>query len=392
VFPSGNLAEGISIRVRGHSYHLSSFEVEGKSDHHGRFSVDVPGNSYCLVLASSREMAAPMGKIVVRHEQPSQPLSFTLQPLTRVTFKTGEADRDPFGENAVTIHQDDGMQGKYFKSLSADRRLAKEPRHGDLFFRQNIYFKQKGLQGIKLGPGHFEVQRVSGRKALRFSIESETQLNLDLRELSTDKHLLRGQIVAAPGTSCSVENAQVHGIARILHSDNTTVFQSFQAIGDQQGHFAVSLPEHPFVVTVTSADESCRGVAIVPANAQKVVLVLEPAVTVSGTLLRWDGTPVAGRRVTAAIQHSFQGKFQPDSDKQKVTTDAQGKFKFTGLIAAQSYQVRVPGKRLPGEAGTSPAQTFSFRTVVNNANQSLGDVKLPTPSDDAVAATNPSAD
>ncbi len=113
------------------------------------------------------------------------------------------------------------------------------------------------------------------------------------------------------------------------------------------------------------------------------VLKLEPAVSLSGRVLRTDGTPVSGvvlspQGLTDLKPHLNRLVILPDADAKKLLgakTDAQGRFILQGLPPRTEFQIRCesPLKVAPGSAGSvftteKLEQKFGTMTLYRPAN------------------------
>ncbi|MFN3151883.1 carboxypeptidase-like regulatory domain-containing protein [Bremerella sp.] len=128
-----------------------------------------------------------------------------------------------------------------------------------------------------------------------------------------------------------------------------------------------------------SRDGRCQGLAFVPPDIEEFDILMAPRMNVTGTMLEVDGTPVANRPISAIVEFEFDGEVYSATDKWGTTTDAQGRFELTGLIAAKKYSVRVLREPQPGEIGQRLEFALHFTTDKNNPTQDLGEVKIPSP-------------
>jgi len=381
LLPDGSPAEDVSLRVEGASRSISTYYDYVKTDHRGRFEAELPGNSYCLVLAKTDKMAVPARQFIVPHDRPVDPLTLSLQPMARVSGTVTDRNGEPMQNERIIIHQADGKWPSYFHALSSEQHLAKPPRNATLSFRHGAMTDERGKYEVYLGPGRYEIKVGDDPRPKQLTIDSSKPLELDLKDKSVPKRWLRGRVVMAGVCECSVAGARVKGLAQDFNSDESFYFVSFKKSCGLLGNFETEVLEFPYVVSVTSRDGKCRGLAFVPPDKDQINILLAPPVKVVGTLLEEDGTPVANRPLTAIVEYTYDGHTQPAPDKHGTTTDAQGRFELTGLVAGQKYTVRILRKARPGDVRQRLEFACHFTTERNHANQKLGEVKIAAPSE-----------
>jgi len=106
---------------------------------------------------------------------------------------------------------------------------------------------------------------------------------------------------------------------------------------------------------------------LAPKSAERLTVKLERCGSVSGRILDEDGQPVAGAAV-----HVMGHPNNPNRDFHRVSTDGNGHFHVTGLVAGQEYYV--------GQWGDVPvSRVFLNLTLEAGQHKDLGDIKIVGP-------------
>lgn len=379
--PDGSPAEGVWVKCSGSNEPTSSFNSHARTDDAGKFLMEVPGNSYGIVFAKTEDMAAPAKPLVFHHNQSLEPFVLTLKPMARVFGKLTDRNGQPLKMEKLSFHRIDGKGGKYFEMLPVHERLKNGPQH--TFTSEGYYTKtdEQGKYEVLLGQGQYEVRLGGSSQQQNFTVDSEDPKELDLRNETLPERVLKGHVVTLEGSGCSAARARVQGLAQSLRTSKNFYYATFQTSCDEKGNFETKPVAYPYIVTVKSRDGKCQGLAFVPPDTDEFDIALAPPLKVTGTLVEQDGTPVANRPISAIIEFEFDGEVHSATAKWGATTDAQGRFELSGLIAAQTYSVRVLREAQPGEIGQRLEFAFHFTTEENNASQNVGEVKVASPTE-----------
>lgn len=377
--PDGSPAKVTPVFFEGVNEPTRGFHEFAVTDHAGKFSAEVPGNSYCIAFAKTDDMAAPPERLVIYHDQPVPPITLTLQPMARVFGKLTDRNGQPLKNGKVRFRQADGKWGKYFESLPADLRLKDGPSSSTITNGHYTQADEEGKYEILLPQGQHEVYLDKDIQPYRLTLDSEEPKKLDLQNRFLPERVLKGRLVVAEGSGCSVAKARIQGLAQSVSSSKNFYYATFTTSSNAQGEFSTKPLDKPYMVTVKSQDGTCQGLAFVPPDVDDVDILLAPPRKVTGTLLEADGTPVAKRPITAVVEFELDDQTYTASDKWGTTTDAQGRFEITGLVAGQKITVRVLREAKPGEIGQRLEFAFHFTTEENNAQQDLGEVKVASP-------------
>lgn len=357
----------------------SSFSSYAMTDHEGKFYVEVPGNSYGIVFAKTDDHAVSPKHLVIRHDQPLEPTILTLQPMTKVFGKLIDRNGQPLKLEKLAFYQTDGKSGKYFETLPAQQRLEKGPRSSSITDGYYTKTDEKGNYEVLLGRGQYQIRLGSNAQPQRFTIDSGDPKELNLRNSTLPERILKGRVVVAEGSECSVGRARVQGVAQGFRSSKNFYYATFQTSCNVSGNFETKPLAYPYIVTVKSQNDKCQGLAFLPPDMDEFDVLLAPPMKVTGTLVEQDRTPVADRPITAVVEFEFDGQVHTVPAKWSATTDAQGRFELKQLVAGQTYTVRVLRDAQPGELGQRLEFAFHFTTEENNANQGLGEVKIASP-------------
>lgn len=377
--PDGSPAEGVPVFFNGTNEPTRGFHEFAWTDHEGKFYAEVPGNSYCIVFAETDDMAASPERLVVHHDKPVQPVTLTLQPMARVFGKLTDRNGQPLKNGKLRFRQADGKWGKYFESLRADQRLKNGPSSSSISNGHYAQADEEGKYEILLPQGQHEIFLDKDVRPQRITLDSSEPKEIDLQNRFLPERVLKGRLVAAEGNECSVAKARIKGLAQSLRSSKNFYYATFVTSSDVQGEFSTKPLDRPYIVTAKSQDGTCQGLAFVPPDVDDVDILLAPPMKVAGTLLEADGTPIAKRPITAVVEFELDGETHTASSKWGTTTDAQGRFELTGLVAGQKYTVRVLRDAQPGEIGQRLEFALHFTTQENNVKQDLGEVKVASP-------------
>ncbi|PQO40338.1 hypothetical protein C5Y96_01850 [Blastopirellula marina] len=377
--PDGSPAEGVPVNCSGSNEPTSGFSSYDRTDNEGKFYLEVPGNSYAIVFAKTEALAAPVKPLVIHHDQPLEPITLTLKPMARVFGKLADRNGQPLKMEKLSFHRIDGKGGKYFETLPVDQRLKNGPRHSFTSERYNTKSDEQGNYEVLLGQGQYEIRLRNRTQHQELMVDSEEPKKLDLRNEAFPERVLSGHVVTVEGSGCSAARARVQGLAQSHRSSKEFYYATFQMSCDEKGNFETKPLGYPYVVTVKSRDGKCQGLAFVPPDTDEFDILLAAPIKATGTLVEQNGTPVANRPITAIVEFEFNGEVHSATAKWGTTTDAQGRFELTGLVAGQKCSVRVLREAQPGEIGQRLEFAFHFTTQENNASQYLGEVKVASP-------------
>ncbi len=380
--PDGSPAEQVLVECRGKNDLTSGFNEFALSDQEGKFYIEVPGNSFCIIFAKTDDQAISPKHLVIRHNQPLEPVTVTLQPMTKVLGTLTDRNGQPLTSEKLAFYQTDGKSGRYFETLPVEQRLQNEPDSTSIFDSYYTKTDEKGKYEILLGRGQYELRLTEDSSPQFFDIDSEEPKPLDLRNDKLPKRVLKGRVVAAEGSNCRVANARVQGVAQSFKVTDKFYYSRFSVSSDANGLFEAKPFSHPYLVVVKSHDKKCQGMAFVPPNAEEFDILLAPPTKVTGTLVEQDGTPVANRPLTAVVEFDLDGEVHTAPATWSDTTDAQGRFEFTKLVAGQAYTVRILQDAQPGELGQRLEIAFHFTTEENGPAKDLGEIKRRTPPGD----------
>ncbi|WDI40414.1 carboxypeptidase-like regulatory domain-containing protein [Bremerella sp. P1] len=377
--PDGSPAEGVWVKCSGSNEPSSSFDIYDRTDDEGSFYLEVPGNSYGIVFAKTDDMAAPAKPLVIHHDQSLEPFILKLKPMARVFGKLADRNGQPLKMEKLSFNRIDGKGGKYFEMLPIDQRLKNGPRHS--FTSEGYYTKtdEKGNYDVLLGQGQYEIRLRNNTQHQEFMVDSEDPKELDLRNEALPERVLKGHVVTVKGSECNAARARVQGLAQSPRLSKNFYYATFQTSCDEKGNFETKPIGYPYVVTAKSRDGKCHGLAFVPPDTDEFDIVLAPPMKATGKLVDQEGTPIANRPITAIIEFELDGETHTASSKWGTTTDAQGRFELTGLVAGQKYTVRVLRDAQPGEIGQRLEFALHFTTQENNVKQDLGEVKVASP-------------
>jgi hypothetical protein len=357
------------VVVLAHNATDESVAVETLSDDKGRYSfTNLPAGRYGItadpphyayINASERPEVDPF-TVDLRQKQAAT-LDLVLQPFVRVAGRVVDAESSPVGGASIVAAP---AGAPLFQSLFNGQGEAVSAPDG----RFTLLLSPQWTDELQLIVRHGS--HAPGRSE-RFAPKGKAPAEVTIRlgrgvEVS-------GQIVDASGRG--VEEATIAWIEvddksgfrppaeQLLRNDGGVWPKSGKG-----GSFVVRVGEGKYDFAATAPGHragSERGVEVGSAGA-KVRLVLEPAATISGIVVREDGTPVEGVRIAVVDDRR--------TVDEAVTTAADGSFTLGGVAPGELRLMAMKPEEMVEETITTTAPASNLRIVVPAAGGLRGKV------------------
>ncbi len=378
--PNRQSIEQVWVRVHGCGPTVDWYQESASTDAKGRFQVEVPGDSYCLINAKSDGFASVVEKRVVRRGEKPEGLNLMLQPMVRVTGVGVDRIGDPIEEEDVTFRLLDGDDGKYFEHLPDEEKLP-EPPGSRKDFRRVFWHRTKtddlGRFEVMLPIGQFEGSLGFNGKKQPFTVEPDKPLQLTLKNENLPKRILKGHVVAVEQPKKGVEGVYVSIVAVTPDTRRTTKL-TYRAGHKTKvnGHFQFEVEDSAYVLKANSPDGKLIGFQFVPAGKLEATLKLGPTVSIQGKLLDADGKPVTKNIISAHIELELGPDVFCPFGQQSGRLDEEGRFVIEKLIPGQKYNMRIWRGRTPDGKSSLIEDIFSYTPKADDDKKDVGTFKL----------------
>jgi RNA polymerase sigma factor (sigma-70 family) len=311
------------------------------------------------VVVKGRLIDKATGKVV----PPQQVIHVKLPSNTNPgNFQGDMRDWPPDGSFVITVPPGEG----FFTAAARDS--------GALYARARLAKADKG-RGVG-GTGDKETITTMLDAMNAYKI---VDVPADAREFAIDLELTRaashkGKVVDAEGKP--IVGTEAYGLIATWGKITKLEGDSFEITGLEPGH--------PRSLSITHKGRKLAGSVVVGDAEMKsdepVVVRLVPIGSIKGRLVDDDGMPLSGASVRIAYYEldginlpSGRGGVWPTNET--VTTDADGRFEFAGIIPGLDTNLWIEVKSRPRERFTSDRLSKQF-TPESNATIDFGDVKV----------------
>ena len=339
-FADGTPAAGIVVKVAGAGHDSDSFHGQTTSREDGSFQIGVfPNELYMLGIDDSKWSANIIDGFVVRPGTPIENLKLTLQPATRVHGRVVMGkDRKPVAKEYVSLRQ----AGRNLSSLpgvelpNPDRlRTYIQP-----VLNRSYITDADGHYEFHVGPGEYTLgpSQVEVQKAL---VTNQPELTFDFEKPLNEKAPLTGSVVDAQSGQ-GIPRALITGIYRHHFGAGDLEFVTG---GDGKFRGEGQLYPYPIALHAQSADGLLGGLLeIGPNDAEATIKVQELSKAAGQIIDEATGRPLANRKVKYGVRVHIGDDKAPwrDSFGGTTTTDAEGNFELTKLVAGGEYHINVP--------------------------------------------------
>ncbi len=332
VLADGSPAAGILVRVDGTGPGGSALQRAILSQADGRFSLDVDPYLVYAVSIDDLVWSAPVvDGFAVDPQRPTPNLRVVLQPATKVhgRLMVGPEQR-PLANQVLNL-------------LRAGRsaRVVLPPPDGAVHRLSASVSRQtttdaEGRYAFHVGPGNYKLIGVSQIKPQPVRVTDQTEVVLDLLTPRLETGPLAGTVVDArtgqPVAMATIEVAY----------DDTPSWKPWHS--DDQGHFQIERRLHPAVLVARSADGLLAGMVELGPDDAQAAIQLQPLCEATGQL--WDEAsdlPLLNQEMRAGVRMSLGGANPAfyEAFTQQQTTDGQGSFRFTALVAGARYHLTI---------------------------------------------------
>lgn len=377
----GSPAEGISVYFHGRGPRVDPYQISAQTDDEGRFRGEVPGDSYCLIMAEQAgETASLVEKRVVHLERDAEPVELTLQPMVKVFGVGVDRDGNPIANESVYCDLLDGDEGNYFDHLPELEKLPSLPNsrsNSRSYYRKTSKTDGSGKFEMLLPQGQYEGSLgFNGSKQL-FTVEQATQLELTLIDDTRPKRILKVRVVKADEPDKGIQEAKVSFVSIPPDATRQTRFQHY--VGNPcnaEGVCQFEMKDSAYVVSAVLPRKDLYAVASVPAGTKELTLKLAPHVSIQGRLLNADGSPVFRGSVTADIELTLGAELYSPVGHRGGYTDKEGKFVIEKLYPGQKYNIRIYRGLTPDKKSVVIEDIFSFTPELGDVKKDIGTFKL----------------
>jgi beta-lactamase regulating signal transducer with metallopeptidase domain/uncharacterized GH25 family protein/thiol-disulfide isomerase/thioredoxin len=378
----GHPAKGIKVKASGHGYQLDGFYQSTTTDDDGKYEFRAyPNLLYMLVVDDFDWAAKEQVGIVVRPDTPIEGIDFQLQPAVEIHGQvTLGPDKKPVADQNMRLMQN----GPDNCSPQIKEKLP-NPTGSNTHIQANIaHWGKTDAQGnyaFHVGPGKYVLVGPSNTPVQKFEVKGQEPLVFDFNSPRPDRGIISGKVVLQGTEAKPAANAKVIGFTRTMqcHAD-------LAATTDDQGRFRVERWLDPMLIHAVSQDGQWAGTTEITADDKDACITLQPTTTAEGRLL--DATnekPVANREIQYGVRvYELNEDGKPANCwcsrfGGTVTTDAEGRFKLSGLMMDAKYEFDVAN-----EIEKNPPQGHSWQqvgevTVKGTEPIALGDLHLKPP-------------
>lgn len=352
-FADGQPAAGTAISVRQEA--LDDGRDTGPRGNHGyvtfadeqgRFRLAVFPDHFLMLVASSKQWAAPLTTCVVLDEPPQQPLQIELEKATRVHGRlTAGPDHRLAPRQQVSVLR---RVGDEYRGLS-DRGLALKPevrrgRVAPASGAQVLYHAPAQTNGdgefeVFLGPGKY-LLRYGNDTAINIELNGEAEHEVNLHAQQPDHVDFAGRVVFEGSEQRGVPGARLTA----YYLSKTRWYGQTEAASNSKGVFRFA--RRPVDMLLYARDEEglYAQIASVAADDQAAIISLGKAVSAHGRLIdAATGHPVRNARVAYGI--FWDGATNNQECGGSAQTDEQGEFTARGLVPGRKYKFTLYSNR-----------------------------------------------
>lgn len=334
----GRPAAGITVAVEGQGAANNPFRKATQTDAEGRYELKVNSEHAYIAAVQDTRWAAPYRSgIVVRAGKPVDGVDFVLGRATRLHGRiTVAKDGRPASEMSLYLEID---KGQIPPEIQRPGDLNYHPVHMYIHARTDA----EGRYEFHLGPGEYQLKTQHRVEPVAISIPAANppeEIVRDLRMPRAETGRLTGVVVDAEGRP--VVGAIVNGEYGVTTGRGLPRIKT-----DEKGRFTVERCLDPLVLHAKTTTEDRAGTARVDAEASEIRIVLGSTAKASGRLLDLQGKPLAGKDLIYGIRIYLRDPGLPPDQIPwtnrfggKATTDSDGRFTLTGLIAGETYDIR----------------------------------------------------
>jgi protocatechuate 3,4-dioxygenase beta subunit/thiol-disulfide isomerase/thioredoxin len=350
----GRPAEGVLVVVEGNGAGDAVFHGAVRTGADGRYSLKVNSEQAYIITASKDDQAAAYrAGLVVRAGRPVEGVDLVLGPATRVRGRVtvGKEGR-PVADTSISVVIDKGQ-------IPEELRRKDDPYYRSVSMDVWGQTDKDGLYEFLLGPGEYEIRGPARTEPVKLKIPAN---NLPV-EIVRDFRMPRPE--AGP-LSIQVVDAQGRPVAGAIVNGGYTASQATRWFHEQrtdaQGRLRTERSLDPLVLHARTADGKLAGVARIDAEAAEARIVIGPVSTATGRLMDTEGKALAQRELAYGIRiyygepgiSAFSRNFGGN-----ITTDAQGRFRLSGLVPGETYDVdlKLDERRSKAVIEVSPTGT-----------------------------------
>lgn len=310
------------------------------ADEEGHLRANVFPNHFLLLMASTKEWAAPLTTCVARNEAPEKPLEIILQKATRVHGRlTIGPDNCQMSKQLIGNfqHVDDAyreLRGRGL-ALKADTRPRPAAKANDvkLLSHQSTTTDAAGEFEFFLGPGKHQL-RYGNETVIDFELNGEADHEVNLHADRATGVEFVGRVVFQEDEKKDVAHARI--TAYFLGDKRR--YASIETTANASGVLRFYRPPGDMLLYVRDEKGLSAQVISVAADDKTVIVRLRPAASAHGRLLdATTGEPVPNARVAYGI-FPWDGPTTLSECGGSVQTDERGEFTAVGLVPGQRYR------------------------------------------------------
>ena len=339
-YPDGSPAAGINVDAAGAAYGFDNYRETTVTSDDGTFRLSVHPDCFCMIVAGNEKWASSVEMRVVLRNKPVNQIDLKLQPATHVFGQlTSGPEQDPLGNEYVQLYYEPGKNGSAYYELPEEEKLP-NPTNSNVAISprivRSVRSDENGRFEFYAGPGDFYIVGPRDADRPRFTIDSQDQVEVNLRAARKVEGMLKGRVVLHDTLEHGVAEVKVFGYPMESHGPH------LRATTDAAGYFEVLRATSAQLVGAFSEDKTLGSVVHVEAGAESVVLVLSPTATLQGTLTDdQTGQPAVNREVGANIRIAHKDDTFMRAFTRSDTTDNAGNFRITGVIPGHPYELDV---------------------------------------------------
>ena len=339
VFADGRAAPNIIVRADGSGYSLDSCRGQTTTGDDGSFRFDAYPNELCMLAVDDANWGASViDSFVVRPGMPVENLKFILQPATRVHGRVVVGtERRPIANQRLYLRQ----EGRDLASLEGTElpNPQKLRNHIQPSIGRWATTDIDGRYEFHVGPGEYILVGPSQVEPRKLRISDETELVCDFELPRAERGPFSG-IVIDVSSGQPVPLAEITGVYR-----HQLAGRALELIADDAGKFQGERAPHRVVLCARSPDGQLGGILEIGPDDAETRIELHPLGTAQGQIIdEATGRPLANHKLEYGVRVHIGDDNAAFADYfgGSATTDDNGRFELTRLIAGSVYHIVVP--------------------------------------------------
>ena len=354
-FPDGSPAAGVQVHGDGSGRDSTTTDAEG------RFLLHLYSNGNAMLVVKDPCWALSEGKVVLLRDKPVEDIVLKLQPATKIYGRmTVGPNKEPFAGKTIRLEQ----RGVYHRTAPEDGKLPNQDKNDPAaigMFSHSTTTDDDGRYEFLVGPGEYTLYGSRHMARQKFTITEEKSKKLDFHAPRPERGLLTGRVVLKDDPTQTVPGVKIRIMSRALLGGESLV------TSDDQGRFRAERGLHRTLIYAYSKDKRLARMLEIAADDKEVTIPLQPTVSIEGRLLHARSKkPVANREIQCAYHYrhaTWDGKpltMGSSCTDGSTKTDADGRFKISGLAVGAAYQVTVPTPE-EGEISSQNVKEFTAK-------------------------------